>query len=528
MNKFNFNKLTPFKWFVLENFPFLEADFDALTEWQLFCKLGKEMNKIIDSENTLGTQMENVTNAFIELQNYVNNYFKNLDVQDEINNKLNEMAQSGELTEIIAQYLQLAGVLAYDTKTNMKQAQNLVNGSIVKTLGNTTFRDGQGAFFKVRQIQNTDIVDDKNIIALYDTDLVAEKIQYSSGYDLQSQISDINNKLTLLDTKKYVFVGDSYLEGYNPDGNVTSWGTLVKNYMNIPENNVIMSYLGGSSFAGSKSFTNLITSLTADNNVTDVIICGGFNDRTFNRTQIRTGMTSFKNAVNTKFPNAKIHLGFIGWSSNPEYLNSLYNTFVNYTWCANELGIEMYSGCEYSLHNYFNMFASDKIHPTLLGQESIARNLVNCILNGSADVKYNYTNVGFNVSGSASAVSGSVDNFGTTINNDLVELSSQGRIEFTLSNISYIASGVSDIEVATITSGHIIGSSYKICSIPVQLILYGDGKYYNATGILIIRNGKIYISFAHVNASNNNYLSFTALNKIQVMPFSGTLDTMFC
>ena len=102
MNKFNYKNLTPFKWFVLENFPFIEADFDALTEWQLFCKLGKEMNKIINSENTLGTQMENVTNAFIELQNYVNNYFENLDIQEEVNNKLNEMASSGELTEIIA------------------------------------------------------------------------------------------------------------------------------------------------------------------------------------------------------------------------------------------------------------------------------------------------------------------------------------------------------------------------------------------------------------------------------------------
>lgn len=103
MNKFEYKNLTPFKWFVLENFPFIEADFDALTEWQLFCKLGKEINKIINSENTLGAQMENVTNAFIELQNYVNNYLDNLDVQDEINIKLNEMVQDGTLAEIINQ-----------------------------------------------------------------------------------------------------------------------------------------------------------------------------------------------------------------------------------------------------------------------------------------------------------------------------------------------------------------------------------------------------------------------------------------
>lgn len=103
MNKFEYKNLTPFKWFVLENFPFIEADFDALTEWQLFCKLGKEMNKIINSENTLGTQVENVTNAFIELQNFVNNYFDNLDVQEEVNNKLNDMAEDGTLANIINQ-----------------------------------------------------------------------------------------------------------------------------------------------------------------------------------------------------------------------------------------------------------------------------------------------------------------------------------------------------------------------------------------------------------------------------------------
>ena len=47
-NEFDYKKLAPFKWFVLENFPFIEADFDAITEWQLFNKLGNEINKIID------------------------------------------------------------------------------------------------------------------------------------------------------------------------------------------------------------------------------------------------------------------------------------------------------------------------------------------------------------------------------------------------------------------------------------------------------------------------------------------------
>lgn len=131
MNKFNFNKLTPFKLFILENFPFIEADFDALTEWQLFCKLGKEINKIINSENTLGTQMENVTNAFIDLQNYINNYFDNLDVQEEINTKLNEMVEDGTLAEIINQEIfSEINQKILNNETNINEIKNFNNANV--------------------------------------------------------------------------------------------------------------------------------------------------------------------------------------------------------------------------------------------------------------------------------------------------------------------------------------------------------------------------------------------------------------
>ena len=103
MNKFEYKRLHPFKWFVLQNFPFIEADFDAITEYQLFCKVVEYLNKVIDDMNAVGQQTEDITNAMTELQNYVNNYFDNLDVQEEINNKLDEMATDGTLENIINQ-----------------------------------------------------------------------------------------------------------------------------------------------------------------------------------------------------------------------------------------------------------------------------------------------------------------------------------------------------------------------------------------------------------------------------------------
>lgn len=105
MKDFNYKYLTPFKWFILENFPFIEADFDALTNWQLFCKIGNEMNKIINSTNTLGSEVENLSNAFIELKNYVDNYFNNLDIGDEVNKKLDEMVEDGTLINLLQPYM---------------------------------------------------------------------------------------------------------------------------------------------------------------------------------------------------------------------------------------------------------------------------------------------------------------------------------------------------------------------------------------------------------------------------------------
>lgn len=176
MNKYDYKKIAPFKWFILENFPLIDEDFDALTNWQLFCKLGKEINKIINSQNNVGEQMENVTDAFIALQDYVNNYFENLDVQDEINNKLDEMAESGELEEIISAYLNLRIMFCYDTIADMKTAENLVAGSYAQTIGANAPNDGGGAKYLIREVINTDVVDDAYLIALHDNNLVAELI----------------------------------------------------------------------------------------------------------------------------------------------------------------------------------------------------------------------------------------------------------------------------------------------------------------------------------------------------------------
>lgn len=158
-----------FKRFVLQNFPFIEADFDALTNYQLYCKVVEYLNTVINSQNEVTEQMQ-----------YVLNFFNNLDVQDEINNKLDQMAKSGELTDLIAGYLNLKGILAYNTVADMKTADNLVDGSFAETYGFYAKGDMGGAKYKIRAITNTDTVDERKIIAISNGNLIAELIEHDS------------------------------------------------------------------------------------------------------------------------------------------------------------------------------------------------------------------------------------------------------------------------------------------------------------------------------------------------------------
>ena len=110
MEKPNFKKMCLMYIQQLTNFPYIEKDFDALTDYQFLCKVVAYLNKIITNENTQNDAITALYNAFTELKDYVDNYFDNLDVQDEINNKLDEMANDGTLETLLGSYISINNV----------------------------------------------------------------------------------------------------------------------------------------------------------------------------------------------------------------------------------------------------------------------------------------------------------------------------------------------------------------------------------------------------------------------------------
>ena len=99
-----YKNLRPFPLFIKGNFPFIENTFEALDNYGLLCKVIEYLNDVIANENAVTENTQALYNAFVSLNDYVSNYFDNLNVQDEINNKLDEMAEDGTLFSYIRPY----------------------------------------------------------------------------------------------------------------------------------------------------------------------------------------------------------------------------------------------------------------------------------------------------------------------------------------------------------------------------------------------------------------------------------------
>ena len=258
-NEKKFIRLTPFKMQVLQTFPFIDADFDAITNYELLCKVVEYLNITVDNVNLLDSEYK-------DLYDYVHDYFDNLDVQEEINNKLDEMAESGELTDIIAQYLGLAGVLAFNTVSDMKNASNLVNGSICTTLGYRILNDGGSAKYKIRNITNQDVVDEMTLIALNNENLVAELIidNEISPEQLGSYGNGINDDTTFI--QKAVNISNKILFNGKKTYRVTSTIDIPSNrYLDL--NNSLINFEIESDNRNNKIFRSIDTE--------NVIICNG-------------------------------------------------------------------------------------------------------------------------------------------------------------------------------------------------------------------------------------------------------------
>lgn len=206
--------------------------------------------------------------------------------------------------------------------------------------------------------------------------------------------AELETKISQVNDRKFIFIGDSYA------------GTLVSNnyikiaagILGLVENtDYYLSYIGGAGFYGDNGNVTFLARLQALNasiedkeSITDIIVLGGINDRDATLTQIDQRMAEFNTYARTNYPNAKISLGAIGWSTNGEYVSKYTGTVIPaYSRCG-KYGWKFYDNIMYTLH--VRSFMADTLHPTQDAHYLLAYNLVDCILSGSCNVHYSMAN----------------------------------------------------------------------------------------------------------------------------------------
>lgn len=366
INKYDYKNLTPFKWCVIQNFPFIEEDFDAITNYQLLCKVVEYLNNTINATNELGEEVEDISSNFIELKNYVDNYFNNLDVQDEVNNKLDEMVQNGTFDNLINKYISSHILNVFNNVEELKNA-NLNNGTFAKTMGYYNSSDlGGGNYI----ISNEQLQSDNGSIIQLNNGLFAILIEKNINvkqfgaygdniHDDSEAIQKANNYLLNLIKKNNTW-SLSKINLYFPAGQYKITKTIVlspflrfianglvsfmnysttnciilKNNIDDPGYNTTFPYrngVQGNIFDGAGSF-QIIDFSNSENSIGLEL---SINLNEYN--QLTENAKPYKSISMTNFNNITIYNFNIGLKINP--INFYINSFYNFKLINNYYGI---------------------------------------------------------------------------------------------------------------------------------------------------------------------------------------------
>lgn len=216
--------------------------------------------------------------------------------------------------------------------------------------------------------------------------------------------------LTSSNFKNYILVGDSYATGYTPEGGITGWAVLLAGllggnlYAKIEQGGAGLS----NKMTGEYNLTTHISSLTASDAVDSIICCCGRNDMDGDNVNgINQGIKDFVNACHTKFKNAKVYIGFIGWDLNiTEYTEvkslRLRQAIAEYKKVNADY---IYINTDFILRQRSYM-ASDGKHPNQDGQNALAYG-IKCALYGGIPsyskpfvqhtIKDNYSNSNYTI-----------------------------------------------------------------------------------------------------------------------------------
>lgn len=496
---------------------------NSLSYYECLCALTKKLQEIVDVVNVNAEQLQGLQESFKELKAYVDNYFDNLDVQAEINAKLDEMAEGGQLSAIIAQFLAAAPVFAYHTIAEMAAATNLNDGCIARVIGNTDATDGDGAYYLIRNIAQGDDPDGLNLVAIGDS-LVGARVQ-------DAAINYVNDRITDLTSNRTILIGDSY-SVYRPETeNIEGWAVPLRRLLGLSNSDCYVLASNGGGFIAQGSlgtFLNALTNASIENKDTikNIVVCAGIND--FNNTteQIKTAISNFISYCKTNYPNAQVYLGMISWDDDEQY--TVDNQFSRYKLLNNvlpayqeaqEYGAVYLNGVENVMHDYSNYY--DRTHPNETLCLKLAQYIYNSLKNGYASVSYPLHRIQFvndNIS------DGNTRIYEQVINNQTVlysNIESGVTIEYTG---SYPTTSQNQFYLANMSSNYIraVNTNDPLFTCPA-IITDTNNQTYEVSLSVYIRNWQ----YLHAHFASTEIQDGLTIKSVKLYDIHSTRPTVF-
>jgi len=195
----------------------------------------------------------------------------------------------------------------------------------------------------------------------------------------------LDNRLTLLDGRRFVFVGDSY--GSRP----INWIDPLMD--KFPTNDCYKVAKGSAGFYATPRFQDVLAdsleTIPNRDTITDIVVCGGANDLDPNISIVNlyNAIESFIAYCKTQFPAATVRIGYIGivrhnWQNGTFHPQEA-RTLLCYSYGAAQYGGVYLSGVE-NIHR--NMTETvDQTHPTQDSADRLAVGIYQALMGGTAE-----------------------------------------------------------------------------------------------------------------------------------------------
>lgn len=204
-----------------------------------------------------------------------------------------------------------------------------------------------------------------------------------------SDISALKNQVSVLNNntfKKILLIGDSYLAGFGLSAPSTqNYGYLLSQMLIGSGKTIAYKGVSGAGFSTTleNNFYSILQTYASTLSSYDLVIfCGGFNDAQNsgkNWASITSGINQCASYIKSH-GNAAIYVMFVGLGSSFGYSANAAYAFSAY---ASNVNVCSVAGSPCVLHDYRSDYLADTIHPSVVGQQKLAKAVYSAIFSGS-------------------------------------------------------------------------------------------------------------------------------------------------